>query len=180
MLNECLICTRIEQIRRNSNPYYVAELNTGYVVLGDFQFFHGYTLFLCKHHLPELHQLDHTFRMKFLEEMSAVAHAVFEAFKPRKLNYELLGNSEAHLHWHLFPRHVNDPVPGSPVWIVDKSIRYADSARPGAEQLHEQKLKLLEQLNITSTRFIIHRYADDISSESEPLSKLSSPQLLKP
>ncbi len=35
----CLICERIEQIKRGENPYFVCELSTGYVVLGDHQRF---------------------------------------------------------------------------------------------------------------------------------------------
>ena len=65
-LDSCLICERIEQIKGGSNPYFVTELETGYVVLGDFQFFKGYTLLLCKQHVPELHQLERNFRLKFL------------------------------------------------------------------------------------------------------------------
>ena len=42
--------------------------------------------------------------MKFLEEMSIVAEAVSKAFNADKMNYELLGNGNTHLHWHLFPR----------------------------------------------------------------------------
>ena len=62
---ECLICQRIEQIKRGENPYFVCELETGYVVLGDHQRFVGYTLFLCKRHITELHLLPWDFRMKF-------------------------------------------------------------------------------------------------------------------
>lgn len=45
---DCLVCSRIEQIRRGENPYFVEELSTGYVVLGDYQRFPGYTLFYAK------------------------------------------------------------------------------------------------------------------------------------
>jgi len=44
----CLICDRIEMIKKGTNPYFVKELETGYVVIGDNQHFHGYALFLYK------------------------------------------------------------------------------------------------------------------------------------
>ena len=46
----CLICERIEMIKNNQNKFFVKELKTGYVVLGDNQHFKGYTLFLYKKH----------------------------------------------------------------------------------------------------------------------------------
>ena len=100
----CLICERIQMIKEHKNPYFVKELETGYVVLGDHQHFKGYTLFLCKEHKTELFQLDKDAKIKFLEEMSLVAEAVARAFHAEKMNYELLGNGDTHLHWHLFPR----------------------------------------------------------------------------
>lgn len=44
----CLICDRIQMIKDNKNPYFVQELETGYVVIGDHQHFEGYTLFFVK------------------------------------------------------------------------------------------------------------------------------------
>jgi diadenosine tetraphosphate (Ap4A) HIT family hydrolase len=66
--------------------------------------------------VPELHELKPDVRSRFLGEMALVAEAVFRAFSPRKLNYELLGNSVSHLHWHIFPRYEDDPNPQWPVW----------------------------------------------------------------
>ena len=100
----CLICERIGQIERGENPHFVCALSTGYVVLGDHQRFEGYTLFLCKRHVTELYQLPWGFRTRFLQEMSLVAEAVAAVYHPEKMNYELLGNGDTHLHWHLFPR----------------------------------------------------------------------------
>ena len=85
----CFICDRINMIHAGTNPYFVKELETGYVVIGDNQHFKGYTLFLCKEHKTELFQLDHGTKMKFLEEMSVVAEAVAKAFDAEKMNYEL-------------------------------------------------------------------------------------------
>ncbi|MDP3778726.1 MAG: HIT family protein [bacterium] len=143
----CLICDRIRLIKDGNNPYFVRELKTGYVVVGDHQFFRGYTLFLCKEHKRELHELDPEFREDFLWEMSEVASAVFHAFQPQKLNYELLGNTDEHMHWHLFPRHENDPEPKKPVWSIDKSIRFAESARPTDVEIKDMKIALCKYLD---------------------------------
>jgi diadenosine tetraphosphate (Ap4A) HIT family hydrolase len=111
----CEICERIAHFTPD-NPYLIAELETGYAVLGDNQYYRGYTIFLAKQCVPELHELPPGVRSRFLEEMAQVAEAVFRTFEPRKLNYELLGNSVSHLHWHLFPRYADDPNPRWPVW----------------------------------------------------------------
>jgi diadenosine tetraphosphate (Ap4A) HIT family hydrolase len=105
------------------NPYLVREMGTGFVVLADNQHYPGYTIFLSKTCVPELHDLAPDVRSRFLDEMAQVAEAVFRAFAPRKLNYELLGNSVAHLHWHLIPRYDDDSNPQWPVWSNDAFIR---------------------------------------------------------
>ena len=78
----CLICDRIEMIKRGENPYFVRELKTGYVVIGDHQHFRGYTLFLYKEHgdKTELFHLDKAERALFMEEMTIVAQAAAKAF----------------------------------------------------------------------------------------------------
>ena len=120
---DCLICERIELIRRGKNPYFVRELETGYVVIGDHQRIPGYSLFLCKRHAEELHLLPQDFRDLFLREMALTAEAVFHAFRPEKLNYELLGAGRGiHMHWHFFPRRSGDtPKPG-PVWQLGDEL----------------------------------------------------------
>ena len=60
----CGVCDRIKMIKEGTNPYFVKELSTGYVVIGDNQHFEGYTLFLCKVHEMELFHLKHLTKMK--------------------------------------------------------------------------------------------------------------------
>lgn len=131
----CLICERINMIKQGNNPYFVKELETGYVVIGDYQHFYGYTLFLCKQHVTELHNLSYEFKIKYLEEMSLVAEAVYTAFKPEKMNYELLGNGDTHVHWNLFPRVTGDTPIKGPVWWLPKEEMWDDSKRPNNEEL---------------------------------------------
>ena len=147
----CLICNRINMTKEGSNPYFVKEIETGYVVIGDSQHFRGYTLFLCKEHKTELFQLEHGTKMKFLEEMSIVAEAVANAFGAEKMNYELLGNGDTHLHWHLFPRVSGDLGDyGSngkgPVWWYPMEKMYSEDNRPSDKELEMMKVKLLNEL----------------------------------
>ncbi len=147
----CMICDRIEMIKNGTNPYFVKELETGYVVLGDNQHFKGYTLFLCKQHETELFYLDKEFSARFMQEMIMVANAVKNAFLPEKMNYECLGQGDAHLHWHLYPRVMGDidnygNNGRGPVWWYPMDKMYADSNRPTAEELQQMKAKLLAEL----------------------------------
>ena len=147
----CLICDRIKMIEENTNPWFVKEMETGYVVLGDHQHFKGYTLFLCKQHKTELFHLDHATKMKFLEEMSIVAQAVSKSFGAEKMNYELLGNGDTHLHWHLFPRVSGDLEQygnhgKGPVWWYPMEKMYHADNCPSEKELQNMKTKLSAEL----------------------------------
>jgi diadenosine tetraphosphate (Ap4A) HIT family hydrolase len=144
----CEICERIAKFTPE-NPYLIAELQTGYAVLADNQYIEGYTIFLSKTCVPELHLLLPEVRATFLDEMSLVAEAVFRAFTPRKLNYELLGNSVSHLHWHLFPRYEDDPNPRFPVWLNPEFMK--ENPRPSHEQLDAARHRVRSQLDALRT-----------------------------
>lgn len=141
--NNCGVCSWIDEAKA-SPDYLIKELTTGYAVLSKYQYryYQGYTVFICKQHISELHELDSNFRLDFLREMSQVAEAVFKAFNPDKLNYEMLGNTEPHLHWHLFPRYKNDPNFTKPIWVVDKQIRQADSTIVSLEEIKQFKKRI--------------------------------------
>ncbi len=145
----CEICKRIEWIKKGENPYFVTELETGYVVIGDHQHFKGYCLFLCKEHEVDLHRLPLAFRTRFLEEMAIVGEAAYHAFGAEKINYELLGNGQnsQHLHWHIFPRRTGDLSKPGPVWMLPADEMYADSNRPSDNELEEMKRQLREKIN---------------------------------
>ena len=147
----CLICERIELIKQGKNPHFVKELETGYVVIGDGQYFKGYTLFLAKEHVTELHQMEYETKIKFLEEMSIVQEAVAKAFQAEKMNIELLGNGDAHVHWHLFPRKAGD-MKGyghngrGPVWWVPWEEMLSEEYQPKENDLLQLVNRLKEYL----------------------------------
>lgn len=148
----CFICDRIKMIKNNENPYFVRELKTGYVVIGDNQHFYGYTLFLYKNHdYTELYQMDMNERLEFMKEMTLVAQAAANAFGCDKMNYELLGMGDAHLHWHLYPRRDGDIGEygnhgRGPVWWYPMEKMYSDENRPSSEELSLMKEKLSVEL----------------------------------
>lgn len=142
----CMVCKRINLIKQNKNPYFVRELKTGYVVIGDHQRIKGYTLFLCKECKTELHFLENSFRDEFLHEMAIVAEAVYHAFKPDKLNYELLGvGAGVHMHWHIFPRRANDVPNSGSVWLLGSEL-HDGKYLPSQAELEDLKGRLNTEL----------------------------------
>jgi diadenosine tetraphosphate (Ap4A) HIT family hydrolase len=145
---ECLLCQRIAESDRGEYPYFVRQLDTGYVTLVENQFHEGTTEFICKLSVSELHEMPADFRARYLADMALVAEAVFSAFKPRKLNYEALGNGVPHFHWRFFPRYPDDPQRGWPVWSNEEFRRSLEEngSIPSAEALADLKSRLQNEL----------------------------------
>lgn len=104
-------------------------------MLSKYSFIKGYVLFLYKKHCTDLHQIPIIDRQKFLLEMSQVAEATLKATKADRINYELLGNSEPHLHWHLIPRYQTEPEPSRTIWTIDKKIRQGKEYDPSSAEV---------------------------------------------
>jgi diadenosine tetraphosphate (Ap4A) HIT family hydrolase len=94
----------------------IAELEHCRVILNRDQFFPGYCLVFTRAHVTELFHLEPPVRAAVMEEVTAVAAALDAAFRPTKMNYELLGNMVPHMHWHLVPRFTTDPLWPRPIW----------------------------------------------------------------
>lgn len=134
--SDCEICRRLERLRAGEDPALIAEMETGVAVMGPSQYFRGYCLLLCNTPATELDELPADVRARHLEEMARLAAAVRAVVGPHKLNYESLGNQVHHLHWHIFPRTLDEPHPEQPVWTCmpphDEAPRYAfDPDRDG-------------------------------------------------
>lgn len=65
-------------------------------------------------HAAEPTELAEEAAAAFWRETLVVGRAIERAFGPVKLNYDLLGNSVPHLHFHVVPRYADDPRPGWP------------------------------------------------------------------
>lgn len=109
---DCQICSRWD----TDADLRIAELDHSYLILNRDQFFPGYTLLFTKEHATELFHLDREVRTGLMEEVSRVAKALYDAFSPTKINYELLGNMVPHIHWHIVPRFASEPLWPRPIW----------------------------------------------------------------
>jgi diadenosine tetraphosphate (Ap4A) HIT family hydrolase len=103
----------------------VRDLPASIAILAPDQYYRGYTMVVSKTHATELYDLPRHASTQYFNDMLAVARAIAAAFHPRKMNYEVLGNTVAHLHWHLFPRYDWDPNPKGPIWETSHTPRVA-------------------------------------------------------
>lgn len=105
------------------------------------QAYRGYSIVVYNSHETALENLSDENQMQFYRDMLKVSSAIVKAFKPDKMNYELLGNWVPHLHWHVVPRYKTDPCWGNPIWTkLDASLRLDDKEN---EQIIEAIRKYL-------------------------------------
>lgn len=115
---DCPFCRKLARLEELPPHEVVWRFPHSVALLGPWQFYRGYCLLVSRRHAAELSHLADDERAAFLAEMCLLARAIEEAFRPHKLNYELLGNQVPHLHWHLFPRYGSDPERLKPVWLA--------------------------------------------------------------
>ena len=69
-------------------------------------------------HVARIDQLSRPEWLALAGDLFTAQQAVARAVKPDHVNVESLGNVVPHLHWHIIPRYVGDPMWGAPVWKV--------------------------------------------------------------
>lgn len=103
-------------------PYFVYEFETSYVEMGKNQFWEGYCILFHKDKtIPHLDDLPLDQRDKYLMEMSILGQAMREVLGARRINYNILGNTDPIIHAHLFPRYdwEDEDLRQTVVWKYD-------------------------------------------------------------
>lgn len=126
---------RIGAALRGANPTVLARLPEGFAVIGDVQMLPGYCLLLSdKPGVGRLTDLPRPARLAFLESMERLGEAVERACTEldpafRRINLEILGNTDPYLHAHIWPRYEWEPAEfvGMPVWLYPRE-RWHDPA----------------------------------------------------
>lgn len=118
-----LIHRRVQSARQGSNSTVICRVRSGWIVLGDVQFLRGYSLLLPDPVVADLNALSGDQRNQFLQDMAMLGDALLAVTGASRINYEILGNSEAALHAHVFPRYATESEEQrrKPVWFYDRS-----------------------------------------------------------
>ena len=116
-----LVEERVALARKGQNPTVVCRVRSGWLVVGDVQFLHGYCVLLADPVVPSLNDLDASARAVFLDDMSHIGDVLLELTDAYRINYGILGNSEPALHAHIFPRYLSEPDEKRryPAWSYD-------------------------------------------------------------
>jgi diadenosine tetraphosphate (Ap4A) HIT family hydrolase len=124
---------RIGSALRGENPAVLRRLDAGFAVIGDVQFLPGYSVLLTDDPgVRRLSELPRQRRLTFLSDMDRLGEAVERACRRldpafRRVNLEILGNTDGFLHAHVWPRFEWEPsgLVGRPVWLYPRE-RWSD------------------------------------------------------
>jgi diadenosine tetraphosphate (Ap4A) HIT family hydrolase len=118
---------RIGAAERGENPTVITRMRSGFAVLGDTQFLPGYCVLLAVPQATHLTDLPLPRRREFLVDMSLLGEAIERVYQPRRINYEILGNTDAYVHAHVWARYDWEPKEyiGGPVWRYPRATRVA-------------------------------------------------------
>ncbi|MGW0366486.1 HIT family protein [Streptomyces sp. NPDC002990] len=119
---------RIGSAHRDENPTVLRRLDAGFAAIGDRQFLPGYSVLLTDDPAAtRLSDLPRTRRTAYLSDMERLAEAVERACRRldpafRRVNIEILGNTDPYLHAHIWPRYDWEPTElvRKPVWLYEQ------------------------------------------------------------
>jgi diadenosine tetraphosphate (Ap4A) HIT family hydrolase len=115
---------RIGSAIRGENPLVIAEMRSGFAVIGDTQFLPGYCVLLPSRNVGSLIELSYRQKSEYLLDMSILGDAIQKALNPRRINYSIYGNTDPFLHAHVFPRYEweSEERKCMPAWLYPKEM----------------------------------------------------------
>jgi diadenosine tetraphosphate (Ap4A) HIT family hydrolase len=118
---DCALCQRLSRVQTDAALLH--EWADCCVILGDNGGSRGWCTLITTEHIEHLDALEPAKQMELFGKVALVARAIRSVFAhsgagggPPRINYECLGNVCPHVHWHIIPRHANDPTPNATVW----------------------------------------------------------------
>ena len=111
--------------------------------------FPGRCVVVLHQHATELFDLSPSVRHAFADDVSTAALAIMLAVNAFKMNYEILGNADPHVHCHLIPRQSDEPKPKAPAWLHPEA--QATLAAGKAEEIKQRIVTMLRQAPAAQT-----------------------------
>lgn len=105
--------------------------------------FPGRCVVTLRQHATELFDLNQVTRHEFIDDVSAAARAIALAVNAVKINYEILGNADPHVHCHLIPRRKDEPMLRAPAWLHPEVQQ--ELAAQVATDIRQRIVKLLDR-----------------------------------
>ncbi len=144
---------RIGAALRGENPTVMTRMPGGFAVIGDVQWLPGYSVLLTDDPaVQRLSDLPRSERSAFLDSMDRLGEAVERACGARddgfrRVNLEILGNTDPFLHAHVWPRYDWEPADlvGRPVWLYPGE-RWSDPASRLGPEHDELRAAITAQL----------------------------------
>jgi diadenosine tetraphosphate (Ap4A) HIT family hydrolase len=104
-----LIEQRVEAARLGQNPYVIARMLSGWLVVGDVQPLPGYCLLLADPVVDSPNALSEADRIQYSLDVLRVGDALLHITGAYRINYMTLANLEPSLHTHIIPRFWDEP-----------------------------------------------------------------------
>lgn len=106
---ETAIHRRVQRLRANEDPGFIARLPSGWAVMGEQQFLRGYALLLPDPVVGHFNELAAADRLQVMNDAAALGDALMAVTGALRINYAMFGNQEPALHVHVVPRYADEP-----------------------------------------------------------------------
>ncbi|QPC82419.1 DUF2087 domain-containing protein [Phototrophicus methaneseepsis] len=114
--DDCSMCQSIRSDAwEDQYSYKIADMQRGKLYLQRNQYVKGYCLLIANRHYTEVHQMRPQEYSRFLEDMVKAGEALERVFQTDKMNYQILGNIDPHVHVHIIPRYYGDEGGNAPM-----------------------------------------------------------------
>jgi diadenosine tetraphosphate (Ap4A) HIT family hydrolase len=100
------ISNRVNRIKAGNDPELIAEMPSGYAILGKYQPepITGCCMLLPKIVVPSPNDLSHADRAQFFSDLVLLGDAIMRVTGSKRINYLVLCNQVPELHGHCVPR----------------------------------------------------------------------------
>jgi len=108
-MQHTVIHDRVAELREGENPYFVARLETCWVVLSNRPLLDGHCVTYADPVVFGMNDLDEETRMRYWRDVCRVGDALIKVTGSYRINYETMCNVAQALHTHIIPRQISEP-----------------------------------------------------------------------